>query len=227
MTRHAPPTDLKPYFLTIDDVEQEWGGVLDWPALFGNDHPVALDIGCGRGLFLVTAGEANPNINYLGIEIDYQQGRHGAKRLQRRQLSNVRVLGGDVFIALTNLIRPQSVAEVHVYFPDPWWKRKHRQRRVFNDRFVDLCAEILQPGHQLHSWTDVEEYFGVISALMDHHPRFETLSPPEERAATHDMDYQTSYERKARQVGTRVHRGRWRVLPARELTGDDHTRVVN
>lgn len=212
MTQHAPPTDLKPYFLTIDDVDREWDGILEWSSFFGNDNPVALDIGCGRGLFLVTAGEANPDVNYLGIEIDFRQGRHGAKRLQRRHLSNVRVLGGDVFIALTRLIRPQSVEEVHVYFPDPWWKRKHRRRRVFTDHFVDLCAEVLQPGRLLHSWSDVEEYFGVIRALMDHHPRFETLPPPEEKPATHDMDYQTSYERKARKKGTLVHRGRWQLI---------------
>lgn len=150
-------------------------GSFDWTTFFGNDNPVELDIGCGRGLFLVTAGEANPDVNYLGIEIDYGEGRRAATRLQRRQLSNVRVLGGDVFRGLTELIQPGSVSAVHVYFPDPWWKRRHRQRRIFNRRFIDLCVTALQPGGLLHSWTDVEEYFGVISSLMEQDPRFETL----------------------------------------------------
>ena len=206
----APPTNLKPYFLTLDDVVRDYGGVLEWERLFGNDHPVEIDVGCGRGLHLVNAGEANPGINYLGIEIDYREGRHGAKRLQRREMENVRVLGGDVFVALTDLILPQSVDAVHVYFPDPWWKRKHRRRRVFTDRFVDLCGTVLKPGGLLHSWTDVEEYFDVISALMDHHALYETLPPPEERPALHDLDYQTSFERKKRQAGETIYRGRWR-----------------
>lgn len=213
LMRPAPPTDLKPYFLTIDDVQQEFGGVLDWPSFFGNGNPVELDVGCGRGLFLVHAGENNPHTNYLGLEIDYREGRHGAKRLKRRQLSNVRVLGGNALIALRDLIPPQSVAAVHVYFPDPWWKRKHRRRRIFTDTFVDLCARVLVQGGLLHSWTDVEEYFEVISALMNHDPRFETLPPPEERPPTHDMDYQTSFERKKRREGLPIYRGLWRLRP--------------
>lgn len=212
MSQRATFTDLKPFFLTIADVEHEHGGSFDWTTFFGNDNPVELDIGCGRGLFLVTAGEANPDVNYLGIEIDYGEGRRAATRLQRRQLSNVRVLGGDVFRGLTELIQPGSVSAVHVYFPDPWWKRRHRQRRIFNRRFIDLCVTALQPGGLLHSWTDVEEYFGVISSLMEQDPRFETLPAPVERQPTHDMDYHTSFERKARKVGKPIYRGRWQLV---------------
>src|SRR5262245_43440497 len=168
-----PPPDLKPYFLVIDDITHDYGGKLNWPKFFGNDHPVEIDVGCGRGLFLVTAGTANPRINYVGIGLEYKEGRRGAERLKKRHLDNVRVLGGDVFYAFSKLIAPHSVDAIHVYFPDPWWKRRHRTRRVFNDRFVDLASGILKPGGLLHSWTDVEEYFGVISALMDHHPDFE------------------------------------------------------
>ncbi len=208
--RTVPPTDLKPYFFTTADVHDELGGALDWPTLFGNGNPVEIDIGCARGLFLVTSAEANPHTNYFGIETDCRKARHGAQRLKRRQLSNARVLGGDARIALEKFISPQSVAAVHVYFPDPWWKRKHRRRRVFTNKFVDLCAKVLEPGGLLHSWTDVAEYFDVISALMSHDPRFEGLPPPEERQPAHDMDYQTSFERKKRKIGQTIHRGCWK-----------------
>jgi tRNA (guanine-N7-)-methyltransferase len=205
----AISTDLKPYFLTIDDIEREHGGVLDWPEFFGNDNPVEVDVGCGRGLHLVNAGLAHPDINFLGVEIDYREGRRGARRLKKRELPNARVLGGNVFVALSKLIRPHSVDAIHVYFPDPWWKRRHRRRRVFNEQFVDLCAQALRPGGVLHSWTDVEEYFGVISALMDSHEQFQTLPPPAERSPEHDLDYQTSFERKKRKEGLTIYRGRW------------------
>ncbi len=206
MNSPPPPLlDLKPYVLTLNDLSAP----LDWPAFFGNENPVELDVGCGRGLFLFTASAANPAVNYLGLELDYHEGRRAAKRLWKREQPNARVLGGDARIALAKLITPQSVAAVHVYFPDPWWKRRHRRRRLFTDEFVDLAASVLQRGGLFHSWTDVEEYFGVIRALMDHHPAFQTLPPPEEIRPEHDLDYRTSFERKKRQLGATIYRGLW------------------
>jgi tRNA (guanine-N7-)-methyltransferase len=201
-----PPVDLKPFFLTLADVEQG----LEWPTFFGNDSPVELDVGCGRGLFLFNASTSHAETNYLGIELDYKEGRRAARRLWKRKQPNGRVLGGDARIALSKLIRPESVAAVHVYFPDPWWKRKHKRRRLFTDEFVDLACRVLKPGGLLHSWTDVEDYFGVIRALLDNHAAFEALPTPAERSAEHDLDYQTSFERRKRQIGSTIYRGLWR-----------------
>ncbi len=207
--RPEPPRDLYPWFLTVQDVDNEFGGRLDWPAFFGSDRPVELDVGCGRGLFLFNASTSRPETNFLGIEIDYKEGRRAARRLFKRQLDNARVLGGDVKIPLGRMIEPGSVQAVHVYFPDPWWKQKHRKRRVFNEEFVALVARVLKPGGTLHSWTDVEEYFGVITETVASNPAFTPLPPPEEVQPEHDMDYLTSYERKARKAGTPVHRAVW------------------
>lgn len=207
------PVNLRPYFWTTDDIDQELGGTLNWSEFFGNDNPVEIDVGCGRGLFLFHASQANPDINYLGIELDWKEARRGARRLQKRNLPNVRVLGGDVFYVFKKMIAPHSLDAIHVYFPDPWWKRKHRERRVFNDQFADLAAGLIRGGGLLHSWTDVEEYFGVISALMEHHPLFDTLPAPEEKAPQDDMDYQTSYERKKRKLGLPIYRGKWQRKP--------------
>ncbi len=204
--RREPRVDLRPFFLTLDDLQAP----LDWRALFGNDHPVEIDVGSGRGMFLVNASAARPGVNFLGIEIDYKEGRRGAQRLWKRKQPNARVLGADARAVLQRYIPPQSVAAVHVYFPDPWWKRKHKRRRIFTDAFVDLAAGVLKPGGLLHSWTDVEDYFQVIRSLMDHHPEFEPLSAPSERAPEHDLDYQTSFERRRRKIGATIHRGLWR-----------------
>lgn len=204
MPRLAPP-DLTPWFRTLHDVE----GQFDWSEFFGNDHPVEIDVGSGRGLFLVHSAEANPDINYLGIEIDYREGRRAARRLKKRNFPNARVIGGDARLAFINHVDPGSVSAVHVYFPDPWWKKKHKKRRVFTDEFADLAAEVLKQNGHLHSWTDVKEYFGVISGLMNHHPRFENLPPPDERDPENDLDYQTSFERKKRKEGWPIYRGLW------------------
>ncbi len=202
------PVDLSPYFLTLADLE----GTVDWRDVFGNDHPVEIDVGCGRGLFLYSAGTAKPETNYLGIEVDYREGRRAAKRLKKHELSNVRIWGGDVKIAFDKHVPDHSVDAVHVYFPDPWWKRKHRRRRVFTTELVDQMVTALKPRGYVHSWTDVEEYFEVISGLMNHDPRFENLPTPAEKTPEHDMDYRTSFERKKRKEGCPIYRGQWRLI---------------
>lgn len=207
-----PRHDLSPYFRTLADVPRP----VIWSDLFGNDRPVELDVGCGRGMFLVNAGQSHPDRNFLGIELDYKEGRRGAIRLERRALENVRVVGGDAKEFLRRYVPAHSVSAAHVYFPDPWWKRKHKKRRLFSDEFADLLAAVVQPGGLVHSWTDVEEYFGVISALMNHHPAFEPLPPPPLPEPAHDLDYQTSFHRRRSQAGCTTYRGLWR---RREIFG--------
>jgi len=206
---HPPPTDLRPFFLTLEDLD----GPIEWSEFFGNSNPVELDVGSGRGLFLVSAGSEHPEVNYLGIELDYREGRRAARRLKKRNMPNVRVLGADARVALASYIAAHSVQAVHLYFPDPWWKRKHLRRRLVTDEFVDQLALVLQPGGLLHSWSDVEDYFRIIAALFDHHPRFEKLPPPDQTEPIHDMDYRTSFERRKRQDGCTIWRGLWKRTP--------------
>jgi tRNA (guanine-N7-)-methyltransferase len=204
--RARPPLDLRPWFQTLDDLSPP----LDWTVLFGNARPVELDVGSGRGLFLVSASQARPDTNFAGIELDYKEARRAARRLWKRKQANARVIGGDALRALSRYVPPQSIAAVHVYFPDPWWKRRHKRRRVFTDVFVEHVRHVLVPGGLLHAWTDVEDYFEVMRALLDHHQAFEALAAPPERPAEHDLDYQTSFERKKRKLGAAIHRGLWR-----------------
>lgn len=200
------PQDLRPWFTSIHDLP----GAIHWSEFWGNSQPVELDVGCGRGLFVHTASEARPDSNFLGIELDFKEGRRAGTRLWRRRAANARIIGGDATIILKCQIEPHSVDAVHVYFPDPWWKRRHYKRRLFTDEFADLCATILKPGGYLHSWTDVGEYFEVISALMNHHADYEALETPQEHTPEHDMDYRTSFERKKRKLGLPIYRGLWR-----------------
>ena len=196
---------MKPWFQTIEDV----GSSLNWREFFGNDQPVELDIGCGRGLFLFNAALTTPHINFVGMEIDYREGRRTATRLMKQNLPNARVIGGDCRTLLSRLITTGSVQAAHVYFPDPWWKNRHRKRRLFNDEFVVMLARILQPQGLVHHWTDVADYFEMAQGLMDHHPDFARCPTPAEREAASEMDYHTSFERKKRKLGLPIYRGLW------------------
>lgn len=200
---------MKPYFQVIEDL----GDGLDWPDFIQNDNPVELDIGCGRGLFTFTAACANTDVNYVGFEIDYREGRRAASRIQKREMPNARIIGGDGNILLQKLIKPSSVQAAHVYFPDPWWKKKHQKRRIWNQTFVDSLARVLQPGGFVHGWTDVAEYWEVIQPLMDNQERFNICEPPNLNDPDHDMDYQTSFDRKKRKLGLPIYRGLWQLKP--------------
>jgi tRNA (guanine-N7-)-methyltransferase len=202
----APIKPIKPWFQTVPEI----GAHLRWNEFFGNDLPVELDIGCGRGLFLFNAAVTTPDTNFVGLEIDYREGRRTATRLMKQNLPNARVIGGDGTSVLASMIEPGTVQAAHVYFPDPWWKKRHRKRRIFNFEFTHLLARILKPGGFVHHWTDVADYFEMVRGLMDGHADFEICPPPPERDADHDMDYHTSFERKKRKLGLPIYRALWR-----------------
>jgi tRNA (guanine-N7-)-methyltransferase len=185
------------------------GPPLEWGAFFGNHQPVELEVGCGRGLFLFTASTACPERNFIGLDCDLKEARRAALRLQKRLVPNARIVGGDAQILLPRYVPDGSVSAVHVYFPDPWWKKRHRKRRIFNPGFVSQCVRILNVGGELHSWTDVEEYFDEYRPLVSAHPALEEVPAPAERAPEHDMDYHTSFERKKRKEGLPIYRARW------------------
>ncbi len=184
-------------------------GPLDLERLFGSDRPVELEIGCGKGLFLVTAATLEPGRNFLGIEVARKYARFTADRLARRGLTNARVVRGDARALLRDAVPDASVAVLHVYFPDPWWKRRHKKRRVFSEEFVRQAARVLVPGGELRFATDVAEYFGVMRALVSAHPAFLPLEPPAEKPPEHDLDYLTNFERKYRQGGRPILRAQF------------------
>lgn len=203
----APP-DLKPWFLVHEDLN----GPFDWKAFFGNDNPVELEIGTGRGLFLLNSALARPETNFLGMELDYKEGRYAAVRYQKRALPNVRILGGDAKAAIKKFISTGSLSAVHVYFPDPWWKRRHHSRRMMTPEVVTEILRMLKPAGHLHFWTDVEAYFQLTEELLAKFSEFQILAKPEERPAEHDLDYLTNFERKKRQAGLPIYRGVWQKI---------------
>jgi tRNA (guanine-N7-)-methyltransferase len=185
-------------------------GPIDWRAVFGNDRPVEIEVGFGKGGWLVDAAAARPEANFLGIEVMRGLQLYAATRLVRRGLTNARVVCADARDFLARHVVPGSVAAIHVYFPDPWWKARHKKRRVFNAEFAAAAERALTPDGRVCIATDVEEYFGVMTALMAERPAFRQVAQRVEAAPPEQP--MTNFERKAHARGGSV----WRAEYARE-----------
>jgi tRNA (guanine-N7-)-methyltransferase len=184
-------------------------GLIDFRALFGNDHPVEVEVGFGKGLFLVTAGQAYPGTNYFGVEIVRKYQLYTATRLARRGLRNVRVTCADARALVRDRVAEGAVRAVHLHFPDPWWKTRHHKRRVFTPEFAAVCARVLEPGGQLLVVTDVADYAAMVRETVAVQTRLVESEPPAEHEPTHAMDYLTNFERKYRQQGKAIYRMRF------------------
>jgi tRNA (guanine-N7-)-methyltransferase len=203
-----PPEELAPCLLEMPS-QAPAAPRLDGRAVFGNDRPVEVEVGFGKGLFLVTAAQACPGVNFLGVEIVRKYQLFTATRLAKRGLRNVRVACADARFFFRDCLPAGSVQAVHVYFPDPWWKKRHHKRRLFTPEFARECARVLRPGGLLHAATDVEEYAHRIREAVAAQPALRPLPPPETKDPAHDLDYLTNFERKFRQQGKPVYRWRW------------------
>jgi len=179
---------------------------IDWSTLYGNSNPVELEIGSGKGLFLINAAKSEPGANYLGIELSRKYAVHSAQRLARHDLPNAKVWRGDARLVLDRLVPAGSLRAVHVYFPDPWWKTRHKKRRVFTGGLVSAIERALHAGGQLKVASDVEEYFGVIRGLVAANGRFREQELPEQTEPTQTVDYLTHFERKYRLEGRTIFR---------------------
>jgi len=198
--------DLSPYWVE----REQCSSPVSWGELFGNDHPVELEIGSGKGLFLMNAGTACPSHNFFGIELARKYARNAAERIAKRKLDNVRILSADAKLFMSRNVSTASLRAVHVYFPDPWWKKRHKKRRVFAEPLVNDIERGLEPGGDLWVVTDVEEYFGVICELMSTRPLFEDVPFDEPKAPENDQDYLTNFERKYRIEGRPIYRKHYR-----------------
>lgn len=133
---------------------------------FGSDQPVEFEIGCGKGKFLVARAIANPGINFLGIDRVSKFMNIGKTRAQKRVLPNIRFLRAEAKAFLTGAVAPLSVSIFHLYFPDPWPKRRHQPRRVFTAELLRLLHARLAPGGLVEIATDDKEYFDAMKKTI-------------------------------------------------------------
>ncbi len=179
-------------------------------SLFGNDAPLEIEVGSGKGLFLTNESDRNPAHNYLGIEIIHKYAKHSAARLAKAGRQNAKMVSGNAEPLISGRVPAGSLEAVHVYFPDPWWKKRHRKRRVVNETSVLSFLAALRQGGRFHFWTDVLDYFeATIEMIAEIAPEFGVPIPEEKAPSTHDLDYRTHFERRSRQNQIPVYRVRY------------------
>ena len=142
------------------------GGPLDLRALFGRKAPCILEIGFGNGDALVSMAAEAPERNFLGAEVHVAGVGHCLLGIEQRGLGNVRLLMQDAVEVLRERLADGSLAGVHLFFPDPWHKKRHYKRRLVQPDFVALLAARIAPGGYLHVATDWPEYALHIKAVM-------------------------------------------------------------
>lgn len=204
-----PNLDLSRHFMTFEQLPCPW----DAAAIFGRTAPLEIEVGSGKGLFLRTAAAASPQIDFLGIEIGHKYARFAAAGLAQRGLTNGRAVAGDALRVFAELVPDDSLSAVHVYFPDPWWKKRHKKRRVMQESFLHQIERALQPGGLLHFWTDVEEYFQTTLELIAAHTRLIGPQLVPESPAEHDLAYRTHFERRMRLNNEPVYRSQFSKRP--------------
>jgi len=132
--------------------------VADLDAVFGRAAPKVVEIGFGMGGATADIAQARPDTDYLGVEVHGPGVGSLLKLVEERQLGNVRVIQHDAVEVFTHMLAPASLDGVHVFFPDPWHKKRHNKRRLIQPPFVALLASRIKPGGYLHLATDWEDY---------------------------------------------------------------------
>jgi tRNA (guanine-N7-)-methyltransferase len=197
-----PALDLSRHLKNWEELPRPWSPI----ALFERSAPLEVEVGIGKGLFLSAAASTQADHDFFGIEIAAKYARYAAARLARQSLDNAVVVHGDAQRLFRELLPDECLAAVHVYFPDPWWKARHKKRRVMNELFVRDVERTLVSGGTLHFWTDVEEYFAATLDLVAATTRLAGPHAVAEQPADHDLDYRTHFERRMRLHGERVYR---------------------
>ena len=166
---------------------------LVWEQLFGRPDPPEVEIGAGKGRFLLEMAALHPERSLLGVERAAKYHDLVCRRAARRGIGTIRMLRTTAEDLFFRLLRPASVANIHVYFPDPWPKKRHHKRRLFQPDTVEAMARALVPGGLLLVKTDHGEYAAVIAQVLER-----SSLEPEDPAPCFREIPETSYELKYR-----------------------------
>jgi len=179
----------------------EGSGVLDLERLFGRARPFVLEIGFGNGDATWRMAQAHPEQNFLGVEVHEPGIGRLLLALEREGVENVRVACADAVEWLSERMGPNSLDAVHIFFPDPWPKKRHHKRRMIQPEFVELLASRMKPGGILHMATDWEPYAEHMLDVMRGSPHFENFSEAGGPGMRPECRPRTKFEQRGERLG--------------------------
>jgi len=182
---------------------------LDLRAMFPADQPLEVELGCGDGSFLIQYSMLHPDRNFLGVERLLGRLRKLDRKGLRARLTNLRGLRIEAAYCVQYLLPAHNVQAFHIYFPDPWPKRRHWPRRLVNERFPTLALQALAPEGVVYLRTDDAHYFAQMQVVFQAHPAFAAVETPAELAQV-----QTDFERDFTTRGVRTLRAAYQRLPS-------------
>jgi len=177
---------------------------LDFSQVFGNKNRIAVEIGSGKGRFLIASAIEQPDVNFIGIEKSLHYHRVIRDRLAKRNLRNVLLINHDAFLVLQKMIPDNSISELHIYFPDPWPRKREQKRRIIRTEMLTEIRRVLADGGTGVYVTDHREYFETAAPLIAQFFRAETRIPGP------DDPPRTNYEAKYRAEGREIYEVRFR-----------------
>lgn len=172
-----------------------------WAEIFGNTNPVEVEIGFGKGAFLLALARNRPERNFFGVEFARRLSFRLARLIERDGLSNVIVIHADFTCLVRTMIWPESVSAYHLYFPDPWWKRRHHRRRLFQEDFPPALIRTLAPGGTIFLVSDVQEYFTKIVQQFNQISALTSFPWERDQVNKRGKLILTDFERKYREEG--------------------------
>ena len=205
----SKPKDYPSVSIDPEELEKKF----DFVEIFGRAAPVHVEIGSGKGTFLVNQAQEQPQINFLGVEWAGRFYRFAVDRIGRWALANVRIIRTDAAVMIAENIADETVDVYHVYFPDPWPKKRHHKRRFLCAANLDQFLRTLTPAGQVRIATDHAQYFEAVEALFDEYAdRFERIDFERTAGAETGEWAGTNFERKYIKEGRPIY-----CLAARKL----------
>ena len=184
------------------------GEVLNFQDIFGNDHPVHLEIGFGNGKTLTHMAANSADTNYIGIEVHRPGVGNALLQVEEQSLNNVRVICEDAVEVINQHIPDQSLSAIYIFFPDPWHKKRHHKRRIIQTSFVEQLWQKLQANGILHYATDWEDYAQHMMTVMQPVEGFTNLAGSGNFSERPDYRPITKFE----QRGLRLGHGVWDLI---------------
>jgi tRNA (guanine-N7-)-methyltransferase len=181
------------------DVERQY----DLAAIFGNSRPVELELGVGKGRYLIARAEHEPQTNFIGVEWANRYFKLVAERAARRGLANFRMVRDDSANVVSHALPDAGIRALHIYFPDPWPKARHHKRRLVQPLFARQCARVLEDGARVYLATDHEDYARQMEEVFQRVPEFRQLSRAVGDQAPEGV---TNWEQRFRREGRIIHK---------------------